>query len=576
MQKAYKYLIPSLLGLNLLLTSCGDEFLGKPESNDVTVEDIFSVRATTEAFLWETYRTSVPQGFPTDWGSHNGMYASMVMAASDEGDVYDTWPSSNDHNTGVWGPTDNREDDFGAHYKGIRNANIFLENIHMSTDIPDAEKEQMKAEAMVLRALQHHELMKRYGAIPIVDHVLTASGQIMLPRNSYKECVDFIVQSCDAAAAVLPDSYPSSFVGRITKGVALALKGRVLLYAASPLHNTDTPYLPGEETLTGYGSFDASRWTAAADANKAVLDWAASAGVSLVNSSSDPAQNYQAAVEEQGNSEMIFFNQSNGWWGAWDPMFQQFVMPRGVYGGWYGQGVTLQHAQMYHTADGRDQVWPEEGPRSEFLTKMQEMEPRFQYSVFYSGSKWNDEIGIRNFHKNENGSWSDLAPVNGVGYMRKFLSRANWGGGQVNWVIFRLAEFYLNYAEALNESSPLHTAAFEALNTIRMRGGLDPISSNDPRYDSQEKLRVAIQRERAVELAFEEHRFFDVRRWRIAGNEGVMRGQMWGLNIYQLGDDNYVYRKEPFESRVWEDKMYLYPLPQGEIDKGYMVQNPGW
>ncbi|WPR77657.1 RagB/SusD family nutrient uptake outer membrane protein [Algoriphagus sp. NG3] len=576
MKLSYKYLTRPILGLSILLMSCDNEFLGKPESNDVTVEDIFSERATAESFLWESYRTNMPLGFPIDWGLHNGMYASMVMAASDEGDVYDTWPSSNDHNTGVWGPTGNREDDFGTHYKGIRNANIFLENIDMVENIPQAEKDQMKAEAKVLRALQHHELMKRYGAIPIVDHVLTSSGEIMLPRNTYQEVVDFIVWSCDEAAALLPDSYPSSFNGRITKGVALALKGRVLLYAASPLHNTTTPYLPESPELTGYGNYDEGRWMSAANANKAVLDWAASAGVSLVNSSDDPAVNYQIAVEAQGNSEMLLYNQSNGWWGAWDPMFQQFVMPRGIYGGWYGHGVTLQHAQKYHTVDGTDQEWAEEGPRSEFLEKMQAMEPRFQYSVFYSGSKWNDEIGVRNFYKNSNGSWSDGAPVNGVGYMRKFLGRANWNGGQFNWIVFRLAEFYLNYAEALNETSPLDPAAFDALNAIRQRGGLDPISVNDPRYDTQEKLREAIRRERAVELAFEEHRFFDVRRWRIAGEEGVMKGQMWGLNIYQLTDNEYVYRKEPFESRVWDDRMYLYPLPQSEIDKGYLVQNPGW
>ncbi|WP_192085478.1 RagB/SusD family nutrient uptake outer membrane protein [Algoriphagus sp. Y33] len=576
MIRSYKSLTVIMLGMTILLTSCNDEFLGKPESNDVTVEDIFSERATAESFLWESYRTSMPLGFPIDWGSHNGMYASMVMAASDEGDVYDTWPSSNDHNTGVWGPTGNREDDFGSHYKGIRNANIFLENIEMVPDIPQTEKEQMKAEAMVLRGLQYHELMKRYGAIPIVDKVLTAAGEIMLPRNTYQECVDFIVQSCDAAAAVLPDTYPSSFNGRITKGVALALKARVLLYAASPLHNTTTPYLPSNPELTGYGNYEEGRWLAAADASKAVLDWAATSGVSLVNSSADPAVNYQTAVEAQGSSEMLLYNQSNGWWGAYNPMFQQFAMPRGIYGGWYGHGVTYQHAQMYHTADGEDQVWGDEGPRSEFLEKMQAMEPRFQYSVFYSGSKWNDEIGVRNFYKNSNGSWSDGAPVNGVGYMRKFLGRANWGGGQFNWIVFRLAEFYLNYAEALNEVSPLDANAFAALNAIRQRGGLAPISFTDDRYNTQEKFREAIRRERAVELAFEEHRFFDVRRWRIAGEEGVMAGEMWGLNIYQLDDDQYVYRREPFETRVWDDKMYLYPLPQQEIDKGYLIQNPGW
>jgi len=576
MIRSYKSLTVITLGITILLTSCDREFLGKPESNDVTVKDIFSERITAESFLWESYRTSMPLGFPADWGSHNGMASSMLMAASDEGDVYDTWPSSNAHNTGVWGPTGNGEDDFGTHYKGIRNTNIFLENIEMVSDIPPAEQEQMKAEAMVLRGLQHHELMKRYGAIPIVDQVLTTSGEIMLPRNTYQECVDFIVQSCDAAAAVLPDTYPSSFNGRITKGVALALKARVLLYAASPLHNTTSPYLAKNPELTGYGNFQEDRWLAAANANKEVLDWAAGSGVSLVNSSDDPAVNYQTAVEAQGSSEMLLYNQSNGWWGAWNPMFQQFVMPRGIYGGWYGHGVTYQHAQMYHTADGEDQVWDDEGPRSEFLEKMQAMEPRFQYSVFYSGSKWNDEIGVRNFHKNSNGSWSDGAPVNGVGYMRKFLSRANGGGGQFNWIVFRLAEFYLNYAEALNEASPLDGNAVDALNVIRERGGLDPISVTDARYNNQDKLRQAIRRERAVELAFEEHRFFDVRRWMIAGEEGVMQGQMWGLNIYQLENEEYVYRKEAFESRVWDEKMYLYPFPQQEIDKGYLIQNPGW
>ncbi len=576
MKSIYNHLTKVLLGMSILLTACDSEFLGKPESNDVTINDIFSERARAEPFLWESYRTCMPLGFPIDWGSHNGMYASMLMAASDEGDVYDTWPSSNDHNTGVWGPTDNREDNFGAHYKGIRNATIFLENIDMVQDIPQSEKDQMKGEALVLRALQYHELMKRYGAVPLVDQVLTSSGDIMLPRSTYQECVDFIVQSCDQAAAVLPDSYPSNFTGRITKGVALALKARVLLYAASPLHNTSTPYLPGNPELTGYGNFDDSRWMTSANANKAVLDWAAAAGVSLVTASPDPGVNYQNAVEAQGNTEMILFNQSNGWWGAWDPMFQQFVMPRGIYGGWYGHGVTFQHAQHYSTIDGNDQVWPEEGPRSEFLQKMEELEPRFQYSVFYSGSKWNDEIGVRNFYQNNNGGWSDGAPVNGVGYMKKFLGRGNWGGGQFNWIVFRLAEFYLNYAEALNEASPMHADVYWALNVIRDRAGIPHISPNDSRYNSQEKLRDAIRRERAVELAFEEHRFFDVRRWRIAGEDGVMRGQMWGLNIYQLNDGEFIYRKEPFETRVWDDKMYLYPLPQQEIDKGYLVQNPGW
>ncbi|MFD2035208.1 RagB/SusD family nutrient uptake outer membrane protein [Belliella marina] len=564
------------LAIVLLICSCDKEFLGRPISNDVTVEEIFSERARAESFLWETYRTNVPLGFPIDWGKHNGMYASMLMAASDEGDVYDSWPSSNDHNTGVWSAVDNRENDFGVHYKGIRNAWIFIENVDVVPDIPNAEKEQMKAEAKVLMAISYHELMKRYGAVPLVREVLSASGEIMLPRNTYEECVEYIVELCNQGIEILPNNYSTQFLGRVTKGVAHALKSRVLLYAASPLHNTDTPYLPGQEQLTGYGNYSINRWQTAANASREMLDWASQNGYSLVESSTDPQTNYSLAIETQGNSEVILMNQSNGWWGAYGPMFQQFAMPRGIYGGWYGHGVTLNHANNYHTIDGEDLEWPETGSLETFRSNMESLEPRFQYSVFYSGSRWNDEIGTRDFFQRSDGTWSDNAPVNGVGYMKKFLGRGNWGGGQFHWIIFRLGEIYLNYAEALNEASPLDPAAFDAINRIKRRAGIPEIDPSDPRYNTQEKFRAEIRRERAIELAFEEHRFFDVRRWRIASEEGVMKGQMWGLTLYQQTDGSMIFRKEPFESRVWEDRMYIYPIPQGEIDKGYIQQNPGW
>lgn len=560
----------------VMIISCNEDFLEKPDSSDVTIDTIFTTRVKAETFLWETYRTCVPIGFPFDWGAHHGMYASMLVGACDEGDVYDAWPGSNAHNLGGWGPSGNSEDDFGSHYKGIRNANIFMENIDRVTDISDQEKAEYRAEANVLRALQYAELLKRYGGIPIVDHVLSSSEDVKLPRNTYEECVDFIVKSCDDAAAVLPDSYSPQFRGRITKGAALALKARVLLYAASPLHNTDEPYSSENRALTGYISYSAARWQKAADAAKDVLDWAAGAGVILVKTDADPGKNYEIAVSQPDNSEIILGNKAEGWWGAWWPMFQQFAMPRGIYGGWYGHGVTLQHTMQYHTADGNDQVWPDEGPESEYLLKMQQLEPRFQRSVFYSGAVWNTEIGERKFYQKNDGSWFGSAPLNGTGYMKKFLTRLNWGGGQLNWPVFRLAEFYLNYAEALNEAVALAPDAFTALNEIRLRGGLPAVSSADSRYDTQQELREAIRRERAVELAFEEHRFFDVRRWMIAAQEGVMKGQMWELNLYEQPDNSILYRKEVFESRVWEDKMYLYPYPQSEMDKRYLIQNPGW
>ncbi len=573
----YMKLIPFALGL-LALLGCNKDFLEKPDSSDVTIDTIFSERIKAETFLWETYGTSIPSGFPKDWGRWEGVQnASMVMAACDEGDVYDDWPGSNAFNTGAWGTQHNPEDGFGHHYKGIRNANIFIANIDRVPNIPELERAQLRAEALFLRALQHAELLKRYGGIPIVDHVLQADGDVKLPRNTYAECVDFIVHGCDEAAAVLPDSYPSAFLGRATKGAALALKSRVLLYAASPLANSANPYIGQDREYTGYTDYNPERWRAAADAAKAVLDWAGGAGgIRLILDAANPGNAYETAVSAPDNAEIILANKSESWWGDWWPMFFQFVMPRGVYNGWYGHGVTFQHAQRYQTVDGNDQTWPESGSYSEFQAKMAEMEPRFQRSVFYSGSSFNDQYGIRHFYRRSNGSWTEHAPVNGVGYMKKFLARFNWGGGRLNWPVYRLAEFYLNYAEALNEISAMDGQSFAAVNEIRRRAGVPELSAGDARYDSQEKLREAIRRERAVELAFEEHRYYDVRRWRIAEEEGVMRGAMWGLNLYEQSGGEIIYRKEVFETRVWDNKMYTYPIPQGEIDKGYLLQTPGW
>ncbi|UII24877.1 RagB/SusD family nutrient uptake outer membrane protein [Fulvivirga maritima] len=577
MNKLYTHRIVWLFSVLMLLLhgACNDDFLEKPESNDVTRDEIFSERIKALPFLWETYRTCVPLGFPYQWDRHNGMYASMMVGACDEGDVTASWTGSNNHNVGNVTPGYNGEDEFNQHFKGIRNANIFIENVDQVPDIPDGEKQELKAEARVLRALQVFDLMIRYGGVPIVTTVLSGDGDMYLPRDSYADCVQFIVDECDAASAILPNDYPSNYTGRVTKGVALALKARTLLYAASPLYNTATPYLSENRALTGYESYDEGRWKLAADANEAVLNWADQQGYHLIEEYDDPAENYKEAIETPQNAEIIFANQMNGWWST-GYLFFQAVMPTGIYTGWYGHGITLEHASKYYTTDGEDQSWPDSGPQSEFLEKMHAMEPRFQYSVMYSGSAFNDNIGVVNFYRRNDGSWSTNAPVNGVGYMKKFITKASSSGGQFNWTVFRLAEFYLNYAEALNESSPMDSRVFDAVNAIRRRAGIPEISSADPRYNSQDKLREAIRRERAIELAFEEHRFFDVRRWMIADQEGVMRGDFHGLNLYEQEDGSFIYRKEAFEERVWQNKLYLYPFPQTEIDKGYIVQNPGW
>jgi hypothetical protein len=189
---------------------------------------------------------------------------------------------------------------------------------------------------------------------------------------------------------------------------------------------------------------------------------------------------------------------------------------------------------------------------------------------------------------------------NGI-HQKKFINLVNQVNGTASlyWPIFRLAEFYLGYAEALNEINPSNAEIFTALNVIRQRGGLPNLAPGNPTYTSifgdKTKTREYIQRERSVELYGEEHRFFDVRRWKIASNEGVMKGAFTRIFLYEnsatpyvnptttltpaqrLANDNLLsYRIETFESRVWEDKMYFFPFAQSEVNKGFIVQNPGW
>lgn len=561
----------SLLALFLmcsLLFSCQEDFLGKPMSSDVTIDTIFNSRIKAETFLWNVYASCVPMGFTYQYGGDNApLWGAMLMACSDEGKSNMRTAGSNSINVGNWGPTNPVEDNFTWHYKGIRNANIFLENIDRVGDIPDVTKKAMKAEASVLKALMYYDMFKRYGGVPIVDKSLSGSDTLMIPRNTVEEVVNYIVKKCDDAIPSLPDSYESNARGRITKGAALALKSRTLLFAASPLFNNVTPYLPtNEPKLVCYGNADQNRWKLAADASKAVLDWAAANGCSLVTNV-DPGMAYETACAQNDNSEIILANKSRGKFvGSYSSLFGQVLLPSSIYDSWAGEYVTLNFARFYSKKDGTDQTWPETGTYADYIQRANEMEPRFQQSVYASGTKWNNEVGIKNYKS-----------LKGIGWMRKFFTRSQMNGTFINWPVFRLAEFYLNYAEALNEYSSMDQAAYDAVNVIRSRAGLPAILKSDPRYNTKENFRQAIRRERAVELAFEEHRLFDVRRWLIADEEGVMAGNFYGYMFNQSADKkNVSYSKFIFENRLWEKKMYLYPFPQTEIDKKYMTQNPGW
>lgn len=561
----------------LASNSCGKDFLEKPPSVDITEDSVFSRIRNAETFLWSAYSASIPSGLPSGWSANTsgGVVAGMLAAACDEGDIADSWPGANRFNEGQWNANDNPEDDFNAHYGAIRRANIFMERIG---DVPDAEpgyKDQLKAEARFLRAIQYFELVKRYGGVPIIDKRLLNSDDLKLPRNTLKDCINFIVSDCDAALSALPANQGGFLRGRIHKGAALALKSRVLLYAASPLFNTNQPYMPAGGDLAAMiclGNQDNARWQQAADAAKAVLEWA-DAGNSKLILDQGVANNYEYAWSQPDNTEIILANKANGWWGLYGDYFN-FTMPPGLYGGWYGISVPLNFVKLYEKRTGGPQTWPASGNNINQLYA--ELDPRFRQSIGYNGAKWNDETGNMQIYLKPDGKPAPHGGDRGGGqWMRKFLPQSvTWSsyGTTLNWPVFRLAEFYLNYAEALNEAQGPVAGVYEAVNAIRSRSGMPDLSGL-----TQPLMREAIRRERAVELAFEEHRFWDVRRWKTAGDDGVMQGDMIGLRLSPIsGSSDFHFEQVVFEKRVWEDKMYLYPFPNTEMYKQYLVQNPGW
>jgi hypothetical protein len=419
-------------------------------------------------------------------------------------------------------------------------------------------------------------MLKRFGGVPIVRKRLSVEDDFMIPRGTLSETVDFIVNTCDSAVMILPDQYDSKWRGRIHKGVALAVKARTLLFAASPLFNPPEgkTYMNfSNPELIAYPSYDASRWQKAADANKAVIDWANQSGWCEIIDTDNPFDDYGRATSEHDNTEVLlaYKGKVTSWQSGG---FNEWYLPNLDWRG--GQKVTLNFARNFYTEDGSNQDWPEEGEERSFddyTQRMNEMEPRFKQSVW--------AVGQRPYNNTDKWDWNFTENAGnveqGIGMLTKFLYKYQWEGYK-DWIIFRLAEFYLNYAEAINEVNGTDQRAYDALNVIRDRAGLPLITKSDPRYDTQDELREAIHRERSVELFVEEHRLFDVRRWKIADDEGIIGGSFYGFD-FEINDarDAYLtYKTQWVMDRYWMNKMYLYPFPQEEVDKGYLIQNPGY
>ncbi|MBC8052927.1 MAG: RagB/SusD family nutrient uptake outer membrane protein [Sphingobacteriaceae bacterium] len=545
----------------------------------ITEDKLFDVTDKNGRYLERYYYniyTYLPNGF-------NRVDGDFLDAATN-----DAVPSRNDaaierFTNGSLSDINNPDSYWSQSYSGIRHVNNLLANVDK---VPLAEtiKAPMKAEVRFIRAMLYFELMKRYGGVPLVgDKVFTLNDDMELPRNTFEEVVNYITSECDAIKPnLLNDNIVSTAVGKVTKGAAYALKCRTLLYAASPLFNGGaiTGYKNGAELksagITGYPNADNTRW------NKVIQE----AESFITNSTyfALPTSNNPqfSSIFITSQSSDIILSKGN----AQSSNLENDNAPVG-----YINANTRGRGRTSPTQDFVDAFPLASGAPATPLTGPTNTDPyagrdaRLAATVFYNGSPWlNRSGGVQTFEggldKPNNASTSLVQTKTGY-YLRKFLGNFNtstaYGNVLHNFILFRTSEIYLNYAEALNEVGSRTEEAVTQLGKVRRRAGIP--AGADLRYGipaniSQAALRDLIRNERRIELAFEEHRFFDLRRWKIANT--VLNGPVYGVKITRNGTIN-TYERVQVGTLSFRDRDYLLPIPFSEIIKNKNIkQNPGW
>jgi len=564
------------------LSGCKKDFLGKAQGSDTNVDSIFSTSQKSQAAIALAYSESLSSGIDlSGWDGNRdyGLCSSTLAHISGElNDLKYNWEdgwmiqrSGMKADDGSGKPIS--DDSFVYNYKCIRQNNLVNENIDKVKDMSASEKEQVKAEMKTLTAYRYEEMFKRYGGVPLVTKSLTAADSIKIPRASLQKTLDFIVKLCDEAVSVLPDTYPDKWKGRVTKGVALSIKAEVLMFAARPLFNSATPYLDfgANNNLICFGSADPSRWQKAADASKAVLDWAQATNSNHIINTGAPLDDYGTAVATPNNTETLLAYKFQQNVGNYDQRTE----------GGGANGMSFKQISQYAKADGTDQVWATvTTPYSDYATKMQQMEPRYKASAGAAGiDAWNNPNDVNWNSQTMSGrsTWEGRGGTEACGRRLKFWYHA----GTRNWFefpIYRLAEFYLNLAEAYNELGQPATALTN-LNIIRNRAGMPNIIETN-----QIALRQIIQREWAVEFYEEGHRYFDVKHWKLADiANGIIGGDKKSF-VFTYVNGSYGLVAADYKTYIttvvytgfWNSSQFLTPIPIKEINKGYLVQNPGY
>ena len=591
-----KYL--TLIGAGLLFTavSCTDGYEPEPVEL-VSIDFVFSktdsLGTNAVKFMNNIYATLQ--------NGHNRVGSDYLDAASDDAisinvsdpDVYKLAMGRYTASTRV--ESDMR---WKEYYSGIRKANILINHIDVvpfMLTYKNAKGETkplnvtMKAEARFLRAYFYFELVKRYGGVPLMgDDVHILGDDMEIPRNTFEQCVQYICDELDdikddLRTNPMPDF--EQYAHTPTREACLALKSRVLLYAASPLFN-ERPIEIGNE-LIGYASYDRERWNDAAKAAKTFIDEYGPNGngaYGLTQSTSDGDNRdfrdvFLGFYNKTNNPEVIFYRP-----GGEDKSIESNNGPLGFSGDNLGKGRTLPTQNLVDAFPMKDGMFAGQGSKYTLnqSNPYENRDPRLDYTILHHGSSWLNntlDISIGGVNNPSNSAEYSKTGYYMCKFMGKFGEESQYGNKIHLWGMFRYAEMLLNYAEAMNEylSSPSQDV-YDAIIALRARAGIEAGNDESPyglkKNMTQAEMREVIQNERRIEMAFEEQRYWDIRRWRIA--EEIFKNPLEGLEIRVKGNTTS-FNEVDVLSTTFDVKRYLYPIPYNEVVKNdNMIQNPKW
>lgn len=622
--KKYKSII-LLLSVAFGFASC-DMFLEMPEvTGSVYLEDVFSTRKDAEGMLWRTYHRGLREGLPEGWGINHGTLASVSGELSRGFSWHGTYSYVTQGPAIIPDANDNviTTARFSENWEVIRSAFLIIQNIDQvpSDELSDEMKNYMKGEAYGLIAYRYMGMFQRWGGVPKVIKAYTMAESSDpandFSRMSLQQTLDYTLELIQKAYDLLPDSWydiepgcGDKWNGRLTKGAVLAMKARVLTYAARPLFNSNKSYaaeynmrLPEKfrEDMVCFGNYDEQRYKDAIQANLDLINWGKAneknliftAGEGNVNTFEQAIDDYGRGVSDMYGPERILSFKIANTQSVANNMNMGYNSSGYVYNEELAQrGLLTNFLRLYRDQSGNDIDWPKTGepaPRdiSDFAANIDKIEARFRVDICVPGKfgRSNDGDPLWNEYVTYLGSFTAKpedadAMVRaeegaGIGVTTKFFYKA---GGR-NWFefpLFRLAENYLNLAECYNEIGDAANAK-KYLNIIRGRAGLPAVAETD-----KAKLRELIQREKAIEFFEENQRYFDVKHWKREdiGTE-ILGGVKTEISMLQTGTSNTMdalvsYWDAYAFNQYWHPKMFLEPFEQAEVNKGIIAQNPGY